>query len=78
MVREPGPACTGWSRTASGRTACAARAAASSRRCGWSRTAPAACGRHERTLAGPKAGRLALLRALRANLSPIFAVYDDP
>ena len=33
---------------------------------------------HERTMEGPKAGRLALLRAVRANLSPVFAVYDDP
>src|SRR3954468_8715075 len=33
---------------------------------------------HERTMAGPKVGRLALLRALRANVSPIFAMYDDP
>lgn len=33
---------------------------------------------HERTLDGPKAGRLALMRAVRANLSPIFAIYDDP
>jgi uncharacterized protein (DUF1015 family) len=34
--------------------------------------------RHERTLAGPKAGRLAVLRAVRANLSPIFMAYGDP
>ena len=33
---------------------------------------------HERTLDGPKAGRLALMRAVHANLSPIFAIYDDP
>jgi uncharacterized protein (DUF1015 family) len=33
---------------------------------------------HERTLEGPKAGRLALMRAVGANLSPIFAIYDDP
>jgi uncharacterized protein (DUF1015 family) len=33
---------------------------------------------HERTLDGPKAGRLALMRAVGANLSPIFAIYDDP
>jgi uncharacterized protein (DUF1015 family) len=32
---------------------------------------------HERTLDGPKAGRLALMRAVGANLSPIFAIYDD-
>src|SRR6185369_9769704 len=30
---------------------------------------------HERTLAGPKADRLAILRATGANLSPIFALY---
>ena len=34
--------------------------------------------RHERTLDGPKAGRLAVLRAVRANLSPIFMAYGDP
>jgi uncharacterized protein (DUF1015 family) len=34
--------------------------------------------RHERTLEGPKAGRLAVLRAVRANLSPIFMAYGDP
>lgn len=32
---------------------------------------------HELTHAGPKADRLALLRATRANLSPIFMLYDD-
>lgn len=32
---------------------------------------------HERTLAGPKADRLKLLRATRANLSPIFLLYED-
>ena len=34
--------------------------------------------RHERTMEGPKAGRLAVLRAVRANLSPIFMAYGDP
>src|SRR4051794_287903 len=33
---------------------------------------------HERTLEGPKANRLALMRAVQANLSPIFAIHDDP
>jgi uncharacterized protein (DUF1015 family) len=34
---------------------------------------------HERTHAGPKEGRLRLLRALRAQLEPIFLLYDgDP
>ncbi|MCS5637615.1 MAG: DUF1015 domain-containing protein, partial [Myxococcota bacterium] len=32
---------------------------------------------HERTLAGPKADRLKLLRAARANLSSIFLLYED-
>jgi uncharacterized protein (DUF1015 family) len=32
---------------------------------------------HERTLAGPKADRLKLLRAARANLSVIFLLYED-
>jgi uncharacterized protein (DUF1015 family) len=39
--------------------------------------APGRVRRHERTLDGPKAGRLAVLRAVRANLSPIFMAYGD-
>jgi uncharacterized protein (DUF1015 family) len=30
---------------------------------------------HERTMAGPKEDRLALMRAVRANISPIYAIY---
>ncbi|MBV8940937.1 MAG: DUF1015 domain-containing protein, partial [Solirubrobacterales bacterium] len=33
---------------------------------------------HERTHAGPREDRLRLTRATRANLSPIFSLYDDP
>jgi len=33
---------------------------------------------HESTLAGPLADRLELTRHARANLSPVFGVYDDP
>ncbi len=33
---------------------------------------------HERTLSKPKTDRLSLLRACRANFSPIFGLYDDP
>lgn len=33
---------------------------------------------HEETFPQPKADRLALLRACRANLSPIFGLYSDP
>ena len=33
---------------------------------------------HERTLTGPKADRLKMLRATRANLSPVFFLYEDP
>jgi len=33
---------------------------------------------HERTHPGPKEDRLRLTRATRANVSPIFALYDDP
>jgi len=33
---------------------------------------------HERTLPGPKQDQLALTRAVRANLSPVFAIYEDP
>jgi len=32
---------------------------------------------HERTLAGPKADRLKILRASRANLSSVFLLYED-
>jgi len=32
---------------------------------------------HENTLAAPKEDRLELMRAVRANLSPIFILYDD-
>jgi uncharacterized protein (DUF1015 family) len=32
---------------------------------------------HERTLAGPKADRLKILRATRTNLSSVFLLYDD-
>jgi uncharacterized protein (DUF1015 family) len=33
---------------------------------------------HERTHPGPKADRLALTRATRTNISPIFSLFDDP
>jgi len=33
---------------------------------------------HERTHPGPREDRLRLTRSTRANLSPIFALYDDP
>jgi len=33
---------------------------------------------HEETFSQPKADRLSLLRACRANLSPIFGLYSDP
>src|SRR5919198_3531843 len=33
---------------------------------------------HERTHAGPREDRLRLTRATRANLSPIFSLFDDP
>lgn len=33
---------------------------------------------HEKTLAGPKADRLLLTRACKANFSPIFSLYSDP
>jgi uncharacterized protein (DUF1015 family) len=34
--------------------------------------------RHERTRVGPRADRLALMRALRAQTSPVFGLYRDP
>src|SRR5688500_13830189 len=33
---------------------------------------------HEKTMAGPKADRLALMRTVPANLSPIYALYREP
>ncbi|HEX5912407.1 MAG TPA: DUF1015 domain-containing protein, partial [Rubrobacter sp.] len=33
---------------------------------------------HEYTMAGPKEDRLALLSTLRANVSPLYLLYDDP
>ncbi len=33
---------------------------------------------HESTMAGPRAIRLDLMRATNANISPIFAMFDDP
>lgn len=33
---------------------------------------------HEETLSKPKADRLELLRAVKANVSPVFALYEDP
>ena len=33
---------------------------------------------HQRTHPGPKEDRLRLTRATKANLSPIFSLYDDP
>jgi len=33
---------------------------------------------HERTLTGPKADRLKMLRATGANLSPVFFLFEDP
>jgi len=33
---------------------------------------------HEQTFSGPKEDRLKLMRATRANLSPVFGLYDDP
>ncbi len=34
--------------------------------------------RHERTTVGPREDRLRLMRATRANLSPVFGLYRDP
>ena len=34
--------------------------------------------RHEKTLAGPKADRLALMTETQAHLSPVYCVYEDP
>ncbi len=33
---------------------------------------------HEKTLSAPKADRLSLMRETKANLSPVFGLYDDP
>ena len=56
----------------------ATRARASSRACGSRTTAPAASARTSARTPGPKEDRLRLTRATRANLSPIFSLYDDP
>ena len=48
----------------------------SSPRCASSRTRPGTVLPHERTHAGPKESRLRLLRAARAQLEPIFLLYD--
>lgn len=48
---------------------------------GLRRLEPFGCGTvypHERTLAGPKKDRLALIKATSAHLSPIFALFHDP
>ena len=63
-------------RTTSGRTASRAAARASSPRSASSRTRPRTVLPHERTHAGPKEGRLRLLRAAQAQLEPIFLLYD--
>ena len=66
----------GWRRTTSAPTASPARARASPRRCP---STPYSAGEvlpHERTHAGPKEGRLRLLRATRTQLEPIFLLYD--
>ncbi|MDR2191436.1 MAG: DUF1015 domain-containing protein [Endomicrobium sp.] len=41
------------------------------------RSARGAVKPHEKTLAKPKADRLSLLKAVKANVSPIFGLYDD-
>lgn len=33
---------------------------------------------HEKTLSGPRADRLAMMKAIPANLSPVFCVFSDP
>ena len=64
------------SRTTSARTGSRGRASGSSPRSRSSRTRPAPVLPHERTHAGPKEGRLRLLRATRVQLEPIFLLYD--
>ena len=60
------------------RTGARARATASSRRVRVEDYGPGRIRPHERTHPGPKEDRLRLTRATRANLSPIFSLYDDP
>ena len=64
-------------RTTPARTGSNARAKASRRRCPRFRTRTGQVLPHERTHAGPKEGRLRLLRATRTQLEPIFLLYDD-
>ena len=55
------------------------RSAASSRGCGWSRSAPKnGVLPHERTLAAPREDRYMLLRATGVNTSPVIGLYEDP
>ena len=63
-------------RSTSARTASRGGARASSRRSGSSRTRTASSCPHERTHAGPKEGRLRLLRATRTQLEPLFFLWD--
>ena len=67
----------GCARTTSAPTASRARARASSSRSASSPTSGGVVLPHERTHRGPKEGRLRLLRATRAQLEPIFLLYDD-
>ena len=76
LVRDDEPPCGRSRRTTSAPTASRAAVTASSPRCASSRTRRGRCCPHERTHAGPKEGRLRLLRAARAQLEPIFLLYD--
>ena len=74
----PSPRCGRSPRTTPAPTATPTRATASSRACASRTTAPAASARTSARTPGPKEDRLRLTRATRANLSPIFSLYDDP
>ncbi len=60
------------------RRACGGPATGCSRASGSRTTDRARVRPHERTHPGPKEDRLRLTRATKANLSPIFSLYDDP
>ena len=66
------------SRTTPAPTAARSPAAASSRACASRTTAPAGSARTSARTPARKEDRLRLTRATKANLSPIFSLYDDP
>ena len=76
VARRRSPRCGRSSRTTPAPTAAAAPATACSRACASRTTGRAGSARTSAPIPGPKEDRLRLTRATRANLSPIFSLYD--